>query len=156
MIVHFGQSASVWPALVQAISTGIIGLIAAGVGAYGVYVQRRKFDFDLFGHRYEFYSLFLRYKRATRSSKGVSVGLEREFNAELSRAKFLFPKRVSEIVLEVASLGDEYQDLREGKDSENDAVRRSALARRKEIRTRQDHLIEAFEKAVEKHLRFAR
>ena len=154
MEIHLGYQGTAWPTIVQAISTFMIGIIAAGVAGYGVYVQRRKLDLDLFEHRFEFYTLFLRYKRASRSKSGVSPTLESAFQKALSRAKFLFPEKVSKIVLEVASLGDEYQDLAE--QLNEPLSRKAALARRGEIRKRQDALITDFEKAVEKHLRFAR
>lgn len=138
----------------QAIAAFIVGIAATLVAVATTYIQKRKLDLDLFDRRYEFYSLLSRYLRATRFQNGPSVTMERSFTKKSHQAKFLFPKQASSLIEKIATLGDEYQDLKEAKLSADPAERKRSLARRKEIRTEQDKHFVQFEKIADRFMRF--
>ncbi len=106
--------------------------------------ERLTLRLQLFEKRYEFCDVLARYVRATRFKNGVSATLEKEFSEKSRKGLLLFPKSASDMISEIASLGDEYQDLSDAKLSPDNEVRSRLLARRKAIRARQDELFPNF------------
>lgn len=148
----------------EAFATFVTGVLAVGaafwVGRKQQEISRQQIEneklalrLSLFEQRYELYDVTTRYMRATRFKNGVPPSLEAEFAAKSRKGLLLFPKTTGSLILEIASLGDEYQDLNDDKSSPDKQVRAAALARRKQIRSQQDQLFEKFDGIAEGAMR---
>ncbi|MCF8505000.1 MAG: hypothetical protein K9G59_08805 [Caulobacter sp.] len=143
------------------LATGLSAVAAAtGVAINQMKITRQQLENErlslrlaLFEKRYAFHLLLARYKAATRFQKGVSIQLQRDFVREARQARFLFPAVVGNIVSEIASLGDEYQDLTPEKDASDKQIRQDAIERRKGIRARQDELFKKFDEIADPMIR---